>query len=223
MGNSAGMLSQGEQVEMELRPHAKRLILPILAFLVAGAVLIAVIVLAAKAGSVDKYLDIVAAVAAFAVVVRYTIVPWVRWLSTRYIITNQRLIVRHGIIAQKGRDVPLSRIDDVDFDIDVLDRLFGCGTLLVESGSADGREVLDDIPDVEGVRLRLNELRQAAVGGLMGGPYRNNQYQGNPYMGGPTQSAPYPGGQYQGGPYRDDRRQGGRYPGDRSSGGAPGV
>lgn len=171
MTYSAKLLGQGEQLEMELRPHMKRLFVPILVFVLTAIAVVVLIVLAGHThGQTPRYLDIAIAVIGAAVAIRYTFVPYARWLSTRYIITNQRLIMRSGILTTHGKDVPLSRVDDVNYEIDLLDRVFGCGTLLVESGAADGNEVLDDIPNVEQVRLRINELRQAAYGGYQGYP-----------------------------------------------------
>ena len=40
---------------------------------------------------------------------------------------------------QRGRDIPLNRISGVDFEIGLIDRLFGCGTLVVTDASEQGR------------------------------------------------------------------------------------
>ena len=46
---------------------------------------------------------------------------------------------RGGLIAKEGRTIPLNRISGVDFEIGVIDRLFGCGTLIVSDASTDGQ------------------------------------------------------------------------------------
>src|SRR3546814_20190408 len=92
---------------------------------------------------------------------------------------------RTGIIAQKGRTIPLNRISGVDFEIDLTDRIFGCGTLVVTDASEAGRVELHDIPRVEKVQLQvatdstptaspqdtvtITELRQAS--------YREREFQ----------------------------------------------
>ena len=50
-----------------------------------------------------------------------------------YEVTTRRLRLREGIVTKSGRDFPLNRISDVSFSQGLLDRLFGCGRLVVES------------------------------------------------------------------------------------------
>ena len=80
--------------------------------------------------------------------------PVLDWLTTTYTFTNRRFIKRSGLIAKEGRTIPLNRISGVDFEIGVIDRIFGCGTLIVSDASTHGRVLLDDIPQVEQVQLQ---------------------------------------------------------------------
>ena len=77
---------------------------------------------------------------------------------------------RSGFIAKEGRTIPLNRISGVDFEIGVIDRLFGCGTLVVSDASEQGPVPLNDIPRVEEVQRivaeelhRLTQPREATV------------------------------------------------------------
>ena len=66
-----------------------------------------------------------------------------------------------ALIAKEGRTIPLNRISGVDFEIGVVDRLFGCGTLVVTDASELGRVPLEDIPRVEEVqRIVAEELHK---------------------------------------------------------------
>jgi membrane protein YdbS with pleckstrin-like domain len=66
------------------------------------------------------------------------------------------------VLRRSGRDIPLSRINDVAFDQGILDRMVGAGTLKVSAASEEGTVVLKDIPQIHQVSLRINELvRQA--------------------------------------------------------------
>ena len=64
---------------------------------------------------------------------------------------------RSGFVAKKGRTIPLNRISGVDYDIGVIDRVFGCGTLVVTDASENGSVLLHDIPHVERVQLQVSE------------------------------------------------------------------
>ena len=85
------------------------------------------------------------------------LVPWLRWSTTTFTITSKRVITRSGIFNKKGHDLPLSRISDVAQDRGVTDRMFGCGTLALQT-SADDPLILEDVPDVETVQVEISDL-----------------------------------------------------------------
>jgi uncharacterized membrane protein YdbT with pleckstrin-like domain len=102
---------------------------------------------------------VVGGVLAVAVLVWLVLRPFVRWYTTTYTFTDRRFMQRSGFIAKEGRTIPLNRVSGVDFEISVVDRLFGCGTLVVSDASELGRVPLKDIPRVEEVqRIVAEEL-----------------------------------------------------------------
>jgi uncharacterized membrane protein YdbT with pleckstrin-like domain len=100
-------------------------------------------------------------VVALLVLARWSLWPFLRWLTTSYVVTDRRLITRRGIIARQGRDMPLSRINDVTFNHSgLLERMLGCGTLVVESAGERGQLVLADVPRVEEVQRDVYRLAE---------------------------------------------------------------
>ena len=79
----------------------------------------------------------------------FTVRPFLVWLTASYTVTNRRLINRSGVFMRKGRDIPLHRINDVRYERGVLDRILGCGTLMISDASEQGSSVLPDVPHVE--------------------------------------------------------------------------
>ena len=69
-------------------------------------------------------------------------------------ITTRRVLVREGVLSRNGIDIPMSRINSVQFRHTLLERVLGCGTLIIESASDEPLE-FDDIPDVERVHSLL--------------------------------------------------------------------
>jgi len=61
-------------------------------------------------------------------------------------------------VTRRGRDIPLTRINDVSFEKGLLDRLLGAGRLVVESAGEHGQLVLNEIPDVQEVQATLFQL-----------------------------------------------------------------
>ena len=138
------------------RTHVKALLLPALSL----------IVIAAAAGFLSSLptgrartllvvvIGLLALVAAFFLVLR----PFLEWLTTSYTVTNRRLITRTGVLNRRGLDIPLPRINDVAYEHGLVDRMLGCGTLIVSDASERGSVELSDIPQVEQVHLKLSEL-----------------------------------------------------------------
>ena len=67
------------------------------------------------------------------VVGRWSLWPFLVWLSTTYTVTTERLITRQGVINRRGRDIPLGRINDVAYSQDLIDRMLRCGSLNVSA------------------------------------------------------------------------------------------
>ena len=160
------LLNEGEHVVVSTRTHAKALVGALLVLLLTA------FATAFAAALVDRNVDGTArtvllglvAVAALAILVRYVLRSFVTWYTTTYTFTNRRFIQRSGFIAKEGRTIPLNRISGVDFEIGVVDRVFGCGTLVVSDASEQGRVPLRDIPRVEEVqRVVAEELHQLTV------------------------------------------------------------
>lgn len=160
MAYPTNLLNDGEHVVVSTRTHPKELIGPALILLVVVA---AVIWLSTVTGSTG--VGVGAGVVAAMIVVWFVLRPFVDWLTTSYTFTNRRFIKRSGFIAKEGRTIPLNRISGVDFEIGVIDRIFGCGTLVVSDASTDGSVQLSDIPRVEEVQLQVsNELHRLSDG-----------------------------------------------------------
>ena len=153
MAYPAKLLSKGEDVVLDMHPHWKRLVLPLL-------LLVVVLALAGYLLAVvdDGRLQLVVAVAALVLLVALTVVPFLRWRSTLFVVTTRRVVVRTGVLARQGRDVPLSRINDITFSHSLFERILGCGTLVVESAGERGQVVLTEVPNVEQVQRTLYDL-----------------------------------------------------------------
>jgi uncharacterized membrane protein YdbT with pleckstrin-like domain len=150
-------LAVGEASAEVLHPHWKTMVRPIglAAVLVAAVLAGEVLIPGSKSATIER---LALAVVAIAVLMCFLMYPLLVWRTTRYELTTKRLRIRTGVIARNGRDVPLSRITDVSFRKGVLDRILGCGTLVVESAGEHGETTLTEIPHVERVSATLFQL-----------------------------------------------------------------
>lgn len=155
MGRSAKLLGADERVVLRMRTHAKAMILPAALLILEGALLGVGTALVPPRYRPGGQLAVVLVVLALAW--WSSVIPFLRWRSRTYTVTTHRLITRAGILSRNGHDLPLMRVNDVSYQRSLLDRMFGCGTLYVQT-AAEGALVLDDVPDVEHVHLVMTEL-----------------------------------------------------------------
>ena len=163
MRGMAMNLSDGEEVVLDLHPHWGRLFLPVLVLLLACLLAGFGVALIPKGGGQQIERWILIAIAAVVVIWR-TILPYLRWLTTKYVLTTDRLIIRNGILARHGRDIPLNRINDVSFSETVLERMLRSGTLVVESAGDNGQISLTDVPKVEHVQREVYRMVDQNLG-----------------------------------------------------------
>lgn len=165
-------LVDGEQLVLRLHPHAKTLVRPALILLLDIAVAVTVILILPANGSHLGAIRVAIAAAALLVGIVLFGAPFLRWRTTTYEVTSRRLRLREGILSRTGRDFPLNRISDVSFNQGLIDRIFGCGKLIVESPGEMGRLELNEIPEIRRVQGTLFQLvnDEADRAGLPPGP-----------------------------------------------------
>jgi len=147
------LLADDEKIVYELRPHWRALVSPVIVFLLTlgfGTYLLAKFD--------NSGLRIMVGIAMLVVLVVWVLRPFVYWYSTQYVFTDHRIIVRTGVVARKGRDMPLSRVNDVSFSHSFLERFLNCGTLQVESAGTQGQLVIRSVPDVEQIQRDIYRL-----------------------------------------------------------------
>jgi membrane protein YdbS with pleckstrin-like domain len=156
VGKLERQMVDGEQVVVDVHPHWRRLVLPMLVV----PIVIGVAAFAIGIGPGGPAYDWSIVGVAVLLLAWFSFLPWLRWQTTRYVVTNRQLIYRHGIITQTGRDVPLYRLNDVHFENTIADRITGSGDLILESAGEQGQLRFTDVPRVDEVQRTINRLRE---------------------------------------------------------------
>jgi uncharacterized membrane protein YdbT with pleckstrin-like domain len=162
MAYPAELLAEGESIEFEMRPHWRALFVPAacgIGVVVAAGWLLGLIAASAEGSTARIGTWAVLAVAVLLLVL-WTVRPIVAWYATLYVFTDRRIIIRKGLVAREGRDVPLSKVNNVSFSISMAGRLLNYGTLTVDSAS-DEELVIANISDVELIQREVNHLAEA--------------------------------------------------------------
>jgi uncharacterized membrane protein YdbT with pleckstrin-like domain len=152
-----GPLADDERSVLLVHPHWKTILRPLFLLVVTVAAAVALLVVI-PSGSAAGWGRLAVGVVAIVILLAWVLVPILRWRATTYELTTRRFRMREGIVARKGRDIPLTRINDVSFEKGPIDRLLGSGRLIVESAGENGQLRLNEIPSVEQVQATLYQL-----------------------------------------------------------------
>src|SRR5579859_4205481 len=153
----ASDLAEGERTVLIMNPHWKTVLWPfVLLVIVAAAAAVLLIVI--PSGRLRGAEQIAVGAVALIIAAIWAGVPILRWRTTTYELTTRRFRLRYGILSRTGRDFPLTRISDVSFSHGLIDRMLGCGRLVIESAGEHGQLVLDEIPSVAKVQATLFQL-----------------------------------------------------------------
>jgi len=155
-------LNSNETIALDLHPHWWYFAQPAIALL--ASIILGIVVLSQTDSSTDgRSVGTIAAVALLVITALWLIGRYVKWLTTNFVITSQRLIFRQGVIAKTGIEIPLERVNNVNFSQGIFERMLGAGDLLIESGGEDGQQRFTDIrhPD------RVQNLVHAQVEALI--------------------------------------------------------
>src|SRR4029077_758637 len=150
-------LSEGERTVLVLNPHWKTVLWPFV-LLVVVTVAAAVLLIVIPHNRLQGAERIAVGAVAIVIAAIWVGVALLRWKTTTYELPNRRFGLRYGVLSRSGRDFPLIRISDVSFSHGPIDRMLGCGQLVVESAGEHGQLVLTEIPQVEKVQATLFQL-----------------------------------------------------------------
>jgi len=154
MGYPERLLSPGESVVREFRPHWQVLVVPITALVLA----LAATVIAVTQLSGTARLVVVGGIVLVWLVVSTG--PTADWLTTEYVITNERVVYRAGVFSRSGVEIPLESITNVSFRQSLLERLIHSGDVVIESAGEDGQSRYENIPDPEGLQSLIYQQRE---------------------------------------------------------------
>lgn len=151
------ILTEDENVVMHLHPHWREMVRPVLVLLVAVAAVVAGWLLLPDNDGGQIALYAIGGLG-LVLVAWLSIWPWIVWRTTHYVFTNERVVLQYGIFHRERRDIPLHRVNNHTMNQTLVDRVFRCGTLVIESAGQDGTTQLIDVPKVHRVQTLLYEL-----------------------------------------------------------------
>jgi uncharacterized membrane protein YdbT with pleckstrin-like domain len=152
------LINDGELVVLDLRPHwwyfSKHI--------VTGIPLFVVLILTRQIH--DDTLETIASVpfAALGVAwVGWLLLKYVQWTRTYFVVSDQRVIYRTGVITRHGVEIPLERINNLNFHQGIFERLIGAGDLEVQSAGEEGTTLFENVRHPDGVQQEIYRQMEA--------------------------------------------------------------
>lgn len=150
------LLNDHEDIILDLRPHWWFLSGPIAAVVLTVA--LTIFVAAIGAASAFPIAALVLVLGA----VLWLSVRLLRWTTTNFVVTTDRLIFRTGVLSKHGREIPLERVNDITFHASLFERMIGAGDLVIESAGERGQQMFTDIPHPMQVQNEVYRQIEAA-------------------------------------------------------------
>jgi uncharacterized membrane protein YdbT with pleckstrin-like domain len=152
------LIQEGETVALDLRPHWWYFSRNILT----GIPLFIILVLVFQ---IDD--DTVQTASRW--IVGLLLIAWAVWLGLKYlqwrmtyfVVTSRRVIYRTGVISKRGVEIPLERVNNINFHQRLIDRIIGAGDLDIESAGRDGQSHFDFVRHPDGVQHEIYRQMEA--------------------------------------------------------------
>jgi uncharacterized membrane protein YdbT with pleckstrin-like domain len=87
----------------------------------------------------------------------WALVRLINWRSVEFVVTTDRVIFRSGVFAKHGIEIPLARVNNVNFSQGILERMVGAGNLMIESGGEDGQSHFTDVREPQQIQRIIHE------------------------------------------------------------------
>jgi uncharacterized membrane protein YdbT with pleckstrin-like domain len=152
------LLNDGEELALDLRPHwwyfSKHIATGIPLFI------LLILITAEVHGDAHKWVFLLWAVAAV-VWAGWLGIKYLEWNFTHFVVTDDRVIFRTGVLAKRGVEIPMERINNINFHQGIWERIIGAGDLDIESAGKDGQSHFDDVWHPDGVQQELYRQMEA--------------------------------------------------------------
>jgi uncharacterized membrane protein YdbT with pleckstrin-like domain len=167
------LLGDNEVIVADLHPHWVHFATPAVALIASIALGIVTLVVSDSGSNARTGLGWVSIVLILGSAI-WLLSRFISWISTNFVVTDQRVIFRTGVFAKRGIEIPLDRVNTVHFSQGVLERMVGAGDLLIESAGEEGQQRFTDIRNPDEVQQLIHkqgELREERrYGGLQSSP-----------------------------------------------------
>jgi uncharacterized membrane protein YdbT with pleckstrin-like domain len=146
------LIQDGETLALDLRPHwwyfSRNIFTGIPLFI------LLILVLNSDNDDVRKWLGWLLGIIVIAWAA-WLVLKYFQWTMTYFVVTSRRVIYRTGVLSKRGVEIPLERVNNINFHQRIIDRVIGAGDLDIESAGKDGQSHFDFIRHPDGVQHEI--------------------------------------------------------------------
>ncbi|HEY3831984.1 MAG TPA: PH domain-containing protein [Acidimicrobiia bacterium] len=151
------LLQDGEELSLDLQPHwwffGKQILTGLPLFI------LLIVLLAYHSNTAAKY-SLYVWYLGFVVFAGWVVIKYLNWRFTHFVLTNRRVVFRTGVLAKHGVEIPLARINNINFNQGIFERMIGTGNLEIESAGKDGQTLFDNIRHPDGVQQEIYKMME---------------------------------------------------------------
>lgn len=85
----------------------------------------------------------------------WLLTKFVAWMRTYFVVTDQRVVYRTGVFARHGVEIPLERINNINFHQGIWERIIGAGDLEIQSAGEAGTTRFENVRHPDGVQHEI--------------------------------------------------------------------
>jgi uncharacterized membrane protein YdbT with pleckstrin-like domain len=155
------LINEGETVALDLHPHwwyfSKHILtgIPLLLALIG--------VISLQGSDSDLLKDVVGWGWGILAVIWavWLLFKYLEWRYTYFVVTDDRVIFRTGVLAKRGVEIPLERINNINFHQGIWERIIGAGDLDIQSAGQEGESHFEDVRHPDGVQQEIYRQMEA--------------------------------------------------------------
>ncbi len=155
-GLSSKHLSEGEEILAEVRKFFGKVVYAIVLYIILIAVLTAIVIL--LPANTPRYVGLILLIPAVLGLI-YLLIKYVNWKVYSLTVTNRRLVEANGLLKRTVREVPINKIQTVNLNQNIFERMFKVGDIEISSGALrDGTLIYTSLPHCETIFHLISQL-----------------------------------------------------------------
>jgi uncharacterized membrane protein YdbT with pleckstrin-like domain len=155
-GLAAKHLGDGEEILAEVRKFFGKVVMAVVLYAILIGVLLAIAII--LPANTPRFVGLILLIPAL-IGMFYLFTRYIQWRSYSFTVTNRRIVESSGLLKRTVHEVPINKIQSVNLNQGIFERLFKVGDIELSSGAyRDGTLVYTSLPHSETIFHLISQL-----------------------------------------------------------------